>query len=96
MTDATRLDGRTAIVTGGAGGIGRGILRVLTQRGARCRIADRVDPAAAVAALAAEGIAGRRPSSAASTSSSIAPAAGSASASSRPPTRTGSPSSIPT
>jgi len=56
MTDATRLDGRTAIVTGGAGGIGRVIVRVLSQRGARCRIADMVDAGQAIAALAREGV----------------------------------------
>jgi 3-oxoacyl-[acyl-carrier protein] reductase len=57
MTDATRLDGRTAIVTGGAGGIGRAIVVALARRGARCRIADRVEPAAAIAALAGAGVA---------------------------------------
>jgi 3-oxoacyl-[acyl-carrier protein] reductase len=56
MTDAIRVDGKTAIVTGGAGGIGREIVRVLSQRGARCRIADKVDPAPAIAALAGQGI----------------------------------------
>lgn len=56
MTDAIRLDGRTAIVTGGAGGIGRAIVRVLSQRGARCRIADKADSAPAIAALAEEGV----------------------------------------
>ncbi len=43
MTDATRLDGRVAVVTGGAGGIGRAIATVLRARGARVVLTDR-DP----------------------------------------------------
>lgn len=35
-----RLDEKVAIVTGGAGGIGRGIVKVLAQRGANVVIAD--------------------------------------------------------
>jgi len=40
MTDATRFDGKIAIVTGGAGGIGAATARLLTARGARVAIAD--------------------------------------------------------
>jgi NAD(P)-dependent dehydrogenase (short-subunit alcohol dehydrogenase family) len=42
MADATRLEGRVAIVTGGAGGIGSATARLLTARGARVVIADIV------------------------------------------------------
>jgi 3-oxoacyl-[acyl-carrier protein] reductase len=41
-----RLDGRVAIVTGGAAGVGRGIARVLAQEGAAVVVAD-IDGAAA-------------------------------------------------
>jgi 2-hydroxycyclohexanecarboxyl-CoA dehydrogenase len=44
MTDATRLDGRVAVVTGGAGGIGRAVATLLCARGARVVLTDR-DPA---------------------------------------------------
>jgi len=40
MTDATRFDGKVAIVTGGAGGIGSAIGRLLAARGAAVVIAD--------------------------------------------------------
>ncbi|GGD55606.1 SDR family oxidoreductase [Erythrobacter arachoides] len=40
MTDAIRLDGRVAIVTGGAGGIGGATARLMTLRGARVAVAD--------------------------------------------------------
>lgn len=40
MADPTRFDGRVAIVTGGAGGIGEAIARLLTARGAKVAIAD--------------------------------------------------------
>ena len=41
--DSTRLDGRVAIVTGAAGGIGGGIARVLSAAGARIVAADLRD-----------------------------------------------------
>lgn len=40
MADAFGLDGRVAIVTGGASGIGAGIVQVLAEAGARVVIAD--------------------------------------------------------
>jgi glucose 1-dehydrogenase len=45
-----RLDGRTAIVTGGAKGIGLAIVRRLASEGARVMIAD-IDEAAGSAAV---------------------------------------------
>jgi uncharacterized protein (TIGR00369 family) len=49
VTDATRLDGRVAVVTGAAGGIGRATAALLIARGARVLLTDR-DPAVAAAA----------------------------------------------
>lgn len=48
MTDATRLDGKIAIVTGGAGGIGAATARLMAARGARIVVAD-IDAARAQA-----------------------------------------------
>lgn len=42
MTDATRFDGRVALITGGAGGIGAATVRLMASRGARMVIADIV------------------------------------------------------
>jgi 3-oxoacyl-[acyl-carrier protein] reductase len=52
MEDAVRLDGKTAIVTGGASGFGEGMARRFVAEGARVIIADI--NAAAVTALAAD------------------------------------------
>ena len=43
MSDLIRLDGRVALVTGGAGGMGRQIGRILAARGATIVVTDR-DP----------------------------------------------------
>ncbi|GIX29709.1 MAG: D-threitol dehydrogenase [Porticoccaceae bacterium] len=51
MAGRFALEGRLAVVTGGARGIGAGIARVLAEAGARVVIADR-DPEAAAAAAA--------------------------------------------
>jgi NAD(P)-dependent dehydrogenase (short-subunit alcohol dehydrogenase family) len=49
-----RLEGRVAIVTGGAKGIGRHYARALAQEGARVVVADIADGTEVVAAIAAE------------------------------------------
>src|SRR6266566_2127121 len=56
--DGLDLTGRTAVVTGGAGGIGRAICADLASLGARVAVAD-VDEAGAAAVAA--GLRGARP-----------------------------------
>ena len=47
---SARFDGKVAVVTGAAGGIGEGIARRLVAEGARCVVADlREDRGRAVA-----------------------------------------------
>lgn len=55
MTDATRLDGQVAIVTGAAQGIGRGIALVLSEAGANIVIGDIQDASSTVETIHSSG-----------------------------------------
>ena len=44
MNDSNKLNGRVAIVTGGAGGIGKEICKCLIAEGAKVVMADLLDP----------------------------------------------------
>lgn len=50
-----RLDGKIAVVTGAASGMGRGIAEKLAQEGAFVELLDLQDAAAVVAAIEAAG-----------------------------------------
>jgi NAD(P)-dependent dehydrogenase (short-subunit alcohol dehydrogenase family) len=55
-TDAARLDGRVAVVTGGGAGIGRGIAGGLAAFGARVAIWERDEATCEAAAAAVQGL----------------------------------------
>ncbi|RJL26631.1 SDR family NAD(P)-dependent oxidoreductase [Bailinhaonella thermotolerans] len=57
--EGTRIDGRTAVVTGGAGAIGAAICADLASLGARVIVADRDEPGAAKVAGEVGGTAAR-------------------------------------
>jgi NAD(P)-dependent dehydrogenase (short-subunit alcohol dehydrogenase family) len=52
----TGLAGKRALVTGGASGIGRAIALALAAEGVAVAVADRNDPAAVAAEIAARGV----------------------------------------
>ena len=54
MTDARRFEGMTAVVTGGASGIGLGVAKRIAAEGGRVTIWD-MDPARLKAAVAEVG-----------------------------------------
>ena len=51
QSDAVRLEGQGAIITGGAAGLGLAYARRFLEEGARVLIADIADPAAAAGEL---------------------------------------------
>ncbi len=60
MRATTDFDGRVALVTGGASGIGRAIARELGGRGARVAVVDLNEPAAIATAADLPGAVGHR------------------------------------
>jgi NAD(P)-dependent dehydrogenase (short-subunit alcohol dehydrogenase family) len=54
IADLMRLDGRVAVITGGAGHLGRAMAAALVELGAKVALVDR-DPAATDAAAAVYG-----------------------------------------